>query len=72
MPENRKNIKMRCPVCLGRENDVVLWKTENSDYYCPKCSFTGTEAETRAMYADYRKKYRFLTKRLTLKKQELL
>ena len=72
MSENRKNIRMRCPVCLNRENDVVLLKTETGDYYCPKCSFSGSEAEIRTMYADYRKKYHFLTQRLTLADQELL
>jgi hypothetical protein len=54
-------------VCFARENDVTLFKAEAAGaYYCPKCSFTGSAQEVQAMYADLRKKYRWITKRLTL------
>jgi len=58
-------VSMRCPVCFSRENDVVLFR-EGERYYCVKCSFAGSEADVRAMYADLRNKYRWITRRVTL------
>jgi hypothetical protein len=58
-------MKLRCPVCFARENDVSLLK-DGEGYYCIKCSYTGTEAEVRAVYAQLQKKYRLLTTRVTL------
>ena len=69
--DRRNQVKLRCPVCFGRENDVVLFHDE-AGYYCVKCSFTGTEAEVRGMYADLRKKHRNLTSRLTLEQQRTM
>ena len=69
MPENHKDqLTLRCPVCFGRENDVTLFE-DSHGYYCPKCSFTGTEGEVRAFYAALRKKYRLISQRLTLEEQ---
>jgi hypothetical protein len=39
---------------------------DGEGYYCIKCSYTGTEAEVRAVYAQLQKKYRLLTTRVTL------
>jgi len=58
-------MRMRCPVCFSRENDVVLFR-EGDRLYCIKCSFTGTEAEVREMYGRMRIKYRLIAERVTL------
>ena len=56
-------MSMRCPVCFAREIDIVLFQ-EGDEYYCIKCSFTGTAAEIDRMYAATRKRFRNLSKRL--------
>lgn len=71
MCENqKKSMIYRCPVCFARENDVVLHKKEDQTYYCVKCSFTGNEEDIREMYGDLKKKYRLMTKRITLEMLE--
>ena len=65
----KKNVIYRCPVCFGRETDVVLRK-QGDTYHCVKCSFFGTETKIREMYADLKKKYTFMTKRITLEDLE--
>jgi hypothetical protein len=42
------------------------------EWYCPKCSFHGSEHEVRGMYADLRKKYRLMATRLTVEDQAAL
>ena len=54
---------MRCPVCFGREIDVLLLHREGS-YYCVKCSFQGTVDAVRDAYASQRAKYRNRTVRI--------
>jgi ribosomal protein S27AE len=72
MAENQQAaIRMRCPVCFSRENDVVLLQ-EGARYYCPKCGFHGTETDVWDMYADLRKKYRLITTRVTLEEQRAM
>ncbi len=66
----KKHIIYRCPVCLARENDVVINKYKDGLYRCVKCSFVGTETEIKQMYQDYKKKYRYITKRITLEDLE--
>ncbi|MEE0421029.1 MAG: hypothetical protein UDG86_13375 [Lachnospiraceae bacterium] len=67
MSENqKKNLIYRCPVCFARENDVILHKKKDDTYYCVKCSFTGTENDIRKMYEDMKKKYRLITRRITI------
>jgi hypothetical protein len=61
-----KTLKLRCPVCFNRENDVLLLEGETRGLYCIKCGFSGDEARVREFYRDARKKYRLLTTRLTL------
>lgn len=65
MAAHQKGIKMRCPVCLSRENDVVLFR-EGDELYCIKCGFLGDESIIYAMYGDLQKKYRLLRQRITL------
>lgn len=68
MPDGQAALKLRCPVCFNRENDVLLRARSASDpeLYCVKCGFTGDEARVREFYRDARKKYRLLTTHLTL------
>ena len=68
MPE-KKEIIYRCPVCFSREVDVVLHK-HGDTYYCVKCSFWGTKEKIRDMYVDMKKKYAFMTRRITLEDLE--
>ena len=57
--------QMRCPVCFGREIDVLLLH-DGSEYYCVKCSFRGTEADVRSAYSALRQKYANRTKRIPI------
>jgi hypothetical protein len=61
--DQQKPVMMRCPVCLGREIDVLLLRT-GAELYCVKCSFRGTESDVRIMYASHRQKYKNRTKRV--------
>lgn len=65
----KKEVIYRCPVCFARETDVVLHRHENN-YYCAKCSFWGTEQKVREMYADMKKKYTLIAKRITVEDWE--
>lgn len=56
---------MRCPVCFGREIDVLLLHN-GTEYYCVKCSYRGTEGEVRSAYGDLKKKYENRTRRITI------
>lgn len=70
MPENDKeSMIFRCPVCYARENDVVLHQ-RGEQFYCVKCSFTGSREKIQEMYRDLQKKYRNRTIRYTLEQLE--
>lgn len=69
MAEN-KNVIYRCPVCFSRENDVVIRQYPDGLYHCVKCSYFGTEEDIRSAYADLKKKYTFLRKRVTVEDLE--
>ena len=72
MPENRNPAMIyRCPVCFARENDVYMFR-EGDTLYCMKCSFSGTEERVQELYADLRKKYGWIQRRLTLEEQRAL
>lgn len=72
MPEckERKDV-LRCPFCLGKENDVLLRKND-SEFYCVKCSFRGTREEIMQYYALHKKRFANRTKRITLEEIERL
>ena len=59
----QKPVMMRCPVCFGREIDVLLLQT-GDELYCVKCSFRGSRSDVRSMYASHRQKYKNRTKRV--------
>jgi len=56
---------MRCPVCFARENDVTLMNN-GTEYYCVHCSYHGNAEQIAGMYADIRRKYRWIQRRVTL------
>lgn len=59
----------RCPMCLQTLNDVTIDKDEDGVFHCMKCSFTGTHSELIKKYAEFRSKYKLLSKRITLEEQ---
>ena len=66
MAQGRKGkLNFRCPRCLMREIDMdMLYDSEQEEYYCLRCSFTGNEAEVLRLNAQFREKYRDRTKRI--------
>ena len=69
MSESSKNkIIYRCPVCLHGGTDIYLIQ-EKDAYRCLKCSFTGKPGEINEMYAQFKKKYRLMGKRIPLEEQ---
>lgn len=67
MAQGRKGkLNYRCPRCLMREIDMdMLFDTESGEYYCLRCSFTGTEKEVKRLNAQFREKYRDRIIRIT-------
>lgn len=62
----------RCPVCFSREIDVLMIVAEPGSHRCPKCSFSGSDSEIAAMYADIQKKYHWMARRITIEEQAAL
>jgi len=62
-------MNLRCPHCLQREVDVVLRRDHDGEYWCPKCSYTGTQDEVRVVYEQVRARYRLRNTRLPLETQ---
>jgi len=65
LTSEQSHVSLRCPVCLGRDVDVVLYH-DGQRYYCIKCSYTGQEEEIRAAYAAIRQKFRWIGRRLSV------
>ena len=61
--DQQEQVVMRCPVCFGREIDVLLLRT-GEELYCVKCSFRGTPPDVRVMYAAHRQKYKNRARRV--------
>ena len=70
MAQDQKVLMFRCPWCFRKGNDsaTLVYDARNSEHYCLKCCFTGSEEEVRAEYGRYKSKYRWLTKRLDVLK----
>jgi len=58
-------MSLRCPVCLGRDMDIVLLR-DKEGYYCVKCSFTGSAEDVEDAYTHFRSRFRLRGKRLAL------
>jgi len=59
----------RCPVCFSREIDILLQTAGDDQFYCVKCSFTGSTSEISAMYRDIQKKYHWMSRRIPMEEQ---
>ena len=72
MPESgTKRYVLRCPYCLGKENDVLLHQVKDG-FYCVKCSFKGSYEDIMQLYALHKKRFANRTKRITLEEIEQL
>ncbi|MBA3075673.1 MAG: hypothetical protein FP831_18925 [Anaerolineae bacterium] len=67
MAQGRKGkLNYRCPRCMMREIDMdMLYDSQNDEYYCLRCSFTGNEAEVKRLNQQFREKYLDRLKRMT-------
>ena len=67
MAQGRKGkLNYRCPRCLMREIDMdMLYDKDEDEYYCLRCSFTGSENEVQRLNAQFREKYRARMIRIT-------
>jgi predicted RNA-binding Zn-ribbon protein involved in translation (DUF1610 family) len=67
MAQGRKGkLNYRCPRCLMREIDMdMLFDREANEYYCLRCSFSGSEPEILRLNAQFREKYADRAKRIT-------
>lgn len=51
-------LNYRCPLCFRRDIDMdMLFDREKDEYYCIRCSFTGTEAQVQAVNAETKRRY---------------
>jgi hypothetical protein len=51
-------LNYRCPLCFRRDIDMdMLFDSEKNEYYCLRCSFTGTEAQVQAVNAETKRRY---------------
>ena len=59
MAQGRKGkLNYRCPLCFRRDIDMdMLFDNEKNEYYCIRCSFTGTEAQVQAVNAETKRRY---------------
>jgi len=59
MAQGRKGkLNYRCPLCFRRDIDMdMLFDSEKNEYYCIRCSFTGTEAQVQAINAETKRRY---------------
>ena len=59
MAQGRKGkLNYRCPMCLRRDIDMdMLFDSEKSEYYCIRCSFTGSETQVQVLNAETRRRY---------------
>jgi hypothetical protein len=67
MAQGRKGkLNYRCPLCLKRDIDMdMLFDGEKNEYYCIRCSFTGTEDEVKIRNAETRRRYADRKSRIT-------
>jgi hypothetical protein len=51
-------LNYRCPLCFRRDIDMdMLFDSEKNEYYCIRCSFTGTEEEVQVRNAETKRRY---------------
>jgi hypothetical protein len=59
MAQSRKGkLNYRCPLCFRRDIDMdMLFDSEKNEYYCIRCSFTGSETQVQTLNAETKKRY---------------
>lgn len=51
-------LNYRCPLCFRRDIDMdMLFDSEKNEYYCIRCSFTGSETQVQAVNAETKRRY---------------
>lgn len=58
-------LNYRCPSCFMRDIDIDMFFDETKgEYYCLRCSFTGTEADVLRLNENARFRYRAINLRV--------
>ena len=58
-------LNFRCPSCFMRDIDIDMFFDESKqEYYCLRCSFTGSEADVERRNQDARFRYRYMQMRV--------
>jgi len=67
MAQGRKGkLNYRCPLCLRRDIDIdMLFDKDKDEYYCIRCSFTGSETQVQVLNAETRRRYADRRSRIT-------
>jgi hypothetical protein len=51
-------LNYRCPLCFRRDIDMdMLFDHEKNEYYCLRCSFTGSETQVQVLNAETKRRY---------------
>lgn len=67
MAQGKKGrLNYRCPSCFMRDIDVDLFYDEKKhEFYCLRCSFTGSEEDVLRLNQQARYRYKLIDKRVT-------
>ena len=58
-------LNFRCPACFMRDIDIDMFFDEaKKEYYCLRCSFTGSEADVERLNQAARLRYRAMQMRV--------
>ena len=58
-------LNFRCPSCFMRDIDIdMFFDEQKKEYYCLRCSFTGTEADVLRLNEAARFRYRYMRMRV--------
>ena len=58
-------LNFRCPSCFMRDIDMdMFFDEEKKEYYCLRCSFSGSEADVLRLNEMARYRYRYMKKRV--------
>ena len=61
----KDKLNYRCPSCFMRDIDIDMFFDETKkEYYCLRCSFTGTEADVLRLNEAARFRYRYMRMRV--------
>ena len=58
-------LNFRCPSCFMRDIDIdMFYDGEKKEYYCLRCSFSGSEEDVLRLNEMARFRYRYMKKRV--------